>query len=477
MRVLRAGGQAAKIVCPLPGDSLGAGDLRGATWLENATIVFGMNEGPLHGVSVDEGEARPWTTLGEGETSHMWPAAVSGPDAVVFTVARAGGYDLAAVRAGASSHEILLAGAEFGRPLAPDHLVYFRGSELRADTFDPVTLRPGGSPVSLDLSVSSNSWSGKVSLAIALDGTLVYTPPRPPTPLGRTLVWVDRDGHEQDAGFPARPYWGLALSPDGKRVLVSLEPTMDSNELWIGDTDTGRLTPFHETNGYWPQWGSADMAMYVDRADHGLRRRSIDGDEPAEVLGQTAVLPAAMTFDGSDLLFAKQGRSTGFDLWRLRPGEEAAPLWTEQGYQATASFSRDGSLLAWGSYLARGHELAVGASLHVSSYPDLDRAHAEIPLSGVAHPVIRADGSEVYFENGDRIMVAPLTTSPELAIGRPETLYAVPGIDTGGRRFDVDHESGRILIIKEDPLSSVGRPELFVVLNWGEQVKAACRGE
>ena len=36
-------------------------------------------------------------------------------------------------------------------------------------------------------------------------------------------------------------------------------------------------------------------------------------------------------------------------LSRVAEGE-AAPLWTEPGYQATASFSRDGAWLAWGSY-------------------------------------------------------------------------------------------------------------------------------
>jgi tRNA A-37 threonylcarbamoyl transferase component Bud32/WD40 repeat protein len=477
MRVLRADGQDPKIICSLPGDARGAGDLRGASWLDDGTIVFGLNEGPLYRVSVDEGQPTPLTTLAPGETAHAWPAAVPGTQVVVFTVAHGGTYDLAVVEAGSGPHQILLAGASFGRPLGAEHLVYFQGSELRADTFDPGTRRLRGAPVPLDLAVYENSWSGKVSLAIALDGTLAYTAPPSPTSEGRTLVWVDRDGLEQDSGFPPRSYRGIALSPDGKRVVVSLEPTLDSNELWIGDTATGRLKPFHDINGYWPQWGTPDAVLYVDRADHGLRRHSVDGPGPEEVLGQTAVLPAAMSFDGRELVFAKQGRSTGFDLWRLRAGQEAAPLWTEQGYQATASFSHDGSLIAWGSYLAAGHELAVGASLHVSSYPDLDRAQAQVPITGVTHPVLRADGSEIYFEDDERILVAALSTSPTLAIGSPRVLCRAPYMNTGGRRFDVDQGSGRILVMREDPLSAGGRPELFVIMNWGDRVKAACGGE
>jgi WD40 repeat protein len=477
MRIATAGDKEPTSICRLPGESGDPGDLRGAAWLENGTIVFGINEGSLYGVAVDGGEVRPWTKLAAGDVSHCWPGAVAGTDAVVFTVARGGGFDLAVVRAGAESHEILREGAQFGRHLSPGHVVYLQGLELRADSFDTDTLRLGGSPVALDLSVNASTWSGKVSVAIALDGTLVYSRPAASISRGRTLAWVDGEGLERDAGFPPRAYSSLSLSPDGRRVLVALQPTADSNELWIGNTSDGRLTPFHESSGYWPVWDSADEVMYVDRSDHGLRRRSVAGDEPAESLGQTAVLPVAMKFDGSELLFAKQGRSTGFDLWRLTAGEEAAPLWREPGYQATASFSRDGAWLAFGSYLTAVPGLAVGSSLNVCSYPDVERERASIPISSIARPIISADGSEVFYEDGGRIMVATLTTSPELVIGAPQTFYNVPSMYTGGRRFDLDSEARRIIIIKEDPLISTRRPELFVVVNWGEAVRAACARE
>jgi Tol biopolymer transport system component len=49
----------------------------------------------------------------------------------------------------------------------------------------------------------------------------------------RTLVWVDRTGHEEPITAPPRAYTYARLSPDGTRV--ALDARDEQNDIWIWD--------------------------------------------------------------------------------------------------------------------------------------------------------------------------------------------------------------------------------------------------
>lgn len=87
---------------------------------------------------------------------------------------------------------------------------------------------------SLDQGVdeANNTWSGQ--FAISSNGTLAF---RPSTggaaTLQRTLVWVDRQGHEQPLPAKPRAYQYPRLSPDGTRIAVNSAD--EEQDIWVFD--------------------------------------------------------------------------------------------------------------------------------------------------------------------------------------------------------------------------------------------------
>jgi serine/threonine-protein kinase len=56
----------------------------------------------------------------------------------------------------------------------------------------------------------------------------------------RTVVWVDRQGHEEPLNVPVRAYAYATLSPDGTRVALDVREA--SNDIWIWDLQRQTLT-------------------------------------------------------------------------------------------------------------------------------------------------------------------------------------------------------------------------------------------
>ena len=68
----------------------------------------------------------------------------------------------------------------------------------------------------------------------AADGTLMYVDaPESATGAVRSLVWVDRAGHEEIAA-PPLAYSHVSLSPDGSRFVASVDDNGKRN-IWIWD--------------------------------------------------------------------------------------------------------------------------------------------------------------------------------------------------------------------------------------------------
>ena len=68
-------------------------------------------------------------------------------------------------------------------------------------------------------------------------GTLVYVP-EAQSPQ-RSLVWVDRRGHEEPINAPPHAYAYPRLSPDGARASLSTHG-IEENDIWIWDLAAAR---------------------------------------------------------------------------------------------------------------------------------------------------------------------------------------------------------------------------------------------
>ena len=84
---------------------------------------------------------------------------------------------------------------------------------------EAITLSPNGQPI----------------FDVASDGTLIYGSGGGDASASR-MVWVGRDGREEPLrDGEARPYQSVRISPDGRRIVLSLGRAVGSGDVWVQD--------------------------------------------------------------------------------------------------------------------------------------------------------------------------------------------------------------------------------------------------
>jgi hypothetical protein len=94
-------------------------------------------------------------------------------------------------------------------------------------------------------------------------------------------------------------------------------------------------------------------------------------------------------------------------------------------------------------------------------------------------PVFSADGSELFFFDGDGLSVAAVQNEP-FRVGAPQKLFRGPyWYGTGGtdgelgRAWDVDQRNDRFLMISVADQNAAAAPQaqIKIVLNWLEELE------
>ncbi len=265
---------------PFTGGSLGA------SWGEDNTIVFATDD-PSTGLWRVSADGGPPTVLtkpdaAQRESDHGFPSALPGGGRVLFTIAAADQTDASEVVAldlktgqrktlvrGGSQAEYVDASTGSGQG---GHLIYAAAGALRAVRFDPVRLDVLSEPVTVVEHVMMKP-SGAANYAVSRSGTLVHMPggAAEQAPM-RSLVWVDRKGHEEPTWAPLRSYGPPRLSPDGRRVAVGILD-QGNTEIWIcgpraGDAEAVDLLSWHGWNV------ALDTRRPADRLHVGTRGRA-----------------------------------------------------------------------------------------------------------------------------------------------------------------------------------------------------------
>ena len=113
--------------------------------------------------------------------------------------------------------------------------------------------------------------------------------------------------------------------------------------------------------------------------------------------------------------------------------------------------------------------------MFISPYPNIMDGRTRVPGEGSkTRPIFSADGTELFFVQDDtKLMAASLTTTPTLAIGEPKLICDELDVHiTTGFHYAPTPDGQRFLVIKEDPDFLEPRPDLNVVVNWIEVLKA-----
>ncbi len=320
---------------------------RGGVWLGDDSIVYAPDyPSGLMRVSARGGKAEVLTTpdAAGGERTHRWPTYLPGDAAVLFTIGTLkgpGNYDDARIAVWepvTRKIRILHEGGSMARYAPSGHLVFLRAERLFALPFDASRREAIGEPVALNDRASADPSSGVVYAAVAADGTFAFVPGAGPA-AERAIVLTDRTGKARTLPVPARSYNYPRVSPDGKRLTVSIGPGHGhSDDVWTIDLETGAP-------------GAADLrsrqrqllldlvtrrhgasAYSTDRAHQGIFVKNADGTGEEEPLkpGPSPDLPSDWSRDGSALAITKGFPSTDIFLISLadrrrRRSRRAAP--------------------------------------------------------------------------------------------------------------------------------------------------------
>ena len=314
--------------------------------------------------------------------------------------------------------------------------------------------------------------------SVSREGTLVYE--SSVTNPAQRLVWVDREGNRgRPIGQPQDAISEPAISPDGRRVAVAGKEN-GNQDIWIHDErgSTIRLTTYPDAE-WQPTW-SPDG------------KRIAFGVSPLSTNTREDILTVAVDKHSAPVPLI-QG-----------PLSEIGPNWSRDGrylaYHVLSDFSRDiryarienpGSNPTASStttfletefmdalpqispnnrYVAYMSDETGYLEIYVRPFPS-GEGRWPISINGGVHAKWRADGRELFYVEGDRLMAVPVTTDGPFEWGTPKPLFSgtkagvtlFVGEDTiVWPRYDVAADGQRFIMIED-----VGEtPTVNVVQNW-----------
>lgn len=222
------------------------------------------------------GEVDSLTTPDAGRY-HWYPQILPGGRALLFTDSAGApdSGDVMVLDLDTKESRPVVAGGAAGHYTPTGHLVFLRGGDLWAVAFDLAALTVQGQPALVEQGIRVEP-GGAIQFAVADDGGLAYLSGG--TGVGsRTLVWVDRAGHEESLPAPPRPYTWVRVSPDGRRLAMDVRDPANQ-DIWTYDLARGtstRLTFAPEPED-WPLW-TPDGQRIVFGSGSDLVSKAADG--------------------------------------------------------------------------------------------------------------------------------------------------------------------------------------------------------
>jgi serine/threonine-protein kinase len=348
--------------------------------------------------------------------------------------------------------------------------------QLYALPFDLSTLKASGAPTALAERVHVPV-VGQAMFSAASSGAIAFLPEvegaNPDA--NRSLVWVDRQGHEEPLAAPPRAYAVLRLSPDATRVALDIRD--EGNDIWIWSLERGVLTRLSSgpTLDMAPVW-TPDGRRIIwtstrENTSPMLYWQAADGTGTAERLttpGATAgiAFPGSVTPNGEEVLFS----SAGATVVRMTLGGErrVEKLLGPLPALLTPEVSPDGRWLAYQS------NESGQPDVYVRPYPDVDAGRWQISTQRGSRPAWSRNGRELFFlDAADRLSVVTIAVNGNTLVpGAPrrvlDTAY-YPGFTTRGaylRAYDVSPDGQRFLMIKGTADASTAQSVLTIAVNW-----------
>ena len=398
-----------------------------------------------------------------------------GGESVLFTI-RANPIDeslIAVLSLETGELKVVIRGGTFPRYSQTGHLIYAAAGSLWAVGFDPERLEAVGAPVPVVEGVLTKLQGG-ANFGLSDNGSLVYFDTRPDL-LERALVWVDREGREEELSAAPTAYESPRLSPDGRYVVVEVNDRANRDVMVYDlerDTPT-RLTLDPGQDAY-PIWAPDGQRVLFASDRHGrfnVYSKAADGTGQAErvATSRTIQWPESWSADGRTLVVGDNPMFQ-FDLHVLSFGEETeSEGLLQSGFnEVNSHISPDGRRIAYQSDESGQFEV------YVRPFPDVGAGRSRISRDGGQSPAWSSDGRELFFRRTVSSEMMVVAVGPDTTFGNPEVLFEAPYLlsDAGAgrtRTWDVAQD-GRFLMVKDIGVATGSPAQITVVLNWQQEL-------
>ena len=466
-KVPRSGG------APIEIASAPSGEI-GSDWGRDGTILFALGDGSLHRARADGG-APTENVLLRTDTARRaalgrlrWPWFLPGSkQALVSTDSGIGVIDL-----GTGAVRIVTRGRQ-ARYLSSGQLLFGDDAgHVRVVGFDATRAVITGTSVPV-FDAFRGPGGGAAFFAVSENGTLVYMPGG----FQRTLVRVDRYGRETPINVEPRGYRFPAISPDGRRIAVTVDPRPSA--IWLIDPALDQAVPLtsgklHDVLPIWSWDGTRiGFTSFVNYPSPPGSMAWMLAQPGAD--RHTAFMPVAAHRDADfsarvwtrtdEMIGNLHGARTdqvGSDVARIRIGDSSfTPLISDVGDDREPALSPDERWLAYSSDISGANEV------YVRPYAGTGRA-VLVSTRGGVEPHWAANGSELLYRSGTRIMSVAVRTRPDFAaVQGPKMLFSGPFDFSQFNNWSPSPDGSFFVFVKADP--TLGR-QLRVVFNWFEEI-------
>jgi serine/threonine protein kinase len=438
-----------KTIAVSGGDALtvchSTGPLKGGCWTSDDEILFASCWGSAIEAVGADGSGHRTIRRCPGRFPQMLPdgrTLLFGNGAMIDTASETSG-----------SFKLKMApNADFVRYLPSGHVVFSRGGSLYEAAAQLKPLRVVGEPRLL-----VDTEFEKVDFAVSTSGDIAFF--RGVIRKGR-LAWKHRDSEVETPIWPgARRYGSMRLSPDAKRLAVSIEED-DGCRLWIYDLST-KTAALLTTQGksqrpVWMPDGERVIFRWTHEGRLGLAWKEVGVLNSAEWMPLKRSNRARWDRGSAASVFALEGVSKLISYSNSADGEAFSdihelnlqdhserPLLNSPYDEVFGELSPDGRWLLYLSTKDTGNYEAF-----VSDYPNISQTH-RISKTGALDPMWSPSGDAIYFRAGgrhDEIIAATVAFDP-FRVVKTETIISGTN-DCPGYSFDYDANNDRFVIIR-----------------------------
>lgn len=458
-------------------------------WLEDGTIVWGAGPSGLWRVNAGGGKPVLLAKAGPGATSINGdltiggfdvPVAVPGADYILS--GSWGGfstedYNLVAVSLKDGSVRTVLRTMTEPRLIAPDRLLFMRGTTVMTVGFDPARGVVVGEPTVALERVLSDMWMDSAYIGASHGGSFAYVPGGR-YGADRRLVRVDESGKPTPFLESADTYYIIpVISPDGRKALVNT--LRNRVEMWVLDLERRSKSLLNSKNEpFSPVWSIDSASIVAAQTDTdgaaSVARWPVGGGEPTVLPGTAGRFdgPLQELPDGSELL-VESGvldvtTKSDISLYNYSKGS-FTPVRNSPAYEGDARVSPDGKWIVYTSDESGRAEVYLGP-LRASG------PNQQVSTNGGVAPRFSHDGKRLFFRDAQDVLMAAAVdireTEPKVSV--PTKLFDVKGSGPfavlGWSGYEVSPDGG-FLMIERTAWEREPRT-IHVILNWAEELRA-----